>query len=103
MEVTLICLMIGTPKTMNFPFVSNEKLMVFGVPITKYIKVGIFQVHGYTFHRNQVSFLLLHLFTTERIPQRTNLSFQRGPHFERQMVIHIKVLKREHIAYEMTH
>ena len=26
---TLKCLSIGTPKTINFPFVSNEKLMIF--------------------------------------------------------------------------
>ena len=29
---TLKCLSIGTPKTINFPFVSNEKLMVFMCP-----------------------------------------------------------------------
>ena len=29
---TLQCLSIGTPKTINFPFVSNEKLMVFRCP-----------------------------------------------------------------------
>ena len=28
---TLKCLSIGTPKTINFPFVSNEKLMIFKV------------------------------------------------------------------------
>ena len=27
--LTLKCLSIGTPKTINFPFVSNEKLMIF--------------------------------------------------------------------------
>ena len=26
---TLKCLSIGTPKTINFPFVSNEKLIIF--------------------------------------------------------------------------
>ena len=26
---TLKCLSIGTPKTINFPFVSDEKLMIF--------------------------------------------------------------------------
>ena len=34
---TLKCLSIGTPKTINFPFVSHGKLMVLGVPIFKYI------------------------------------------------------------------
>ena len=29
----LKCLSIGTPKTINFPFVPNGKLMVLGVPI----------------------------------------------------------------------
>ena len=29
---TLKCLSIGTPKNTNFPFVSNEKLMVFMCP-----------------------------------------------------------------------
>ena len=31
-EITLKCLSIGTPKTINFPFVSNEKLMIFRCP-----------------------------------------------------------------------
>ena len=30
--ITLKCLSIGTPKTNNFPFVSNEKLMIFMSP-----------------------------------------------------------------------
>ena len=29
---TLKCLNIGTPKTINFPFVPNGKLMIFGCP-----------------------------------------------------------------------
>ena len=29
---TLMCLSIGTPETINFPFVSNGKLMVFRCP-----------------------------------------------------------------------
>ena len=29
---TLKCLSIGTPKTINFPFVSNGKLMIFRLP-----------------------------------------------------------------------
>ena len=31
-SVTLMCLSIGTPKAINFPFVSNEKLMFFRCP-----------------------------------------------------------------------
>ena len=34
---TLKCLSIGTPKAINFPFVSNEKLMFLGVPVCKHI------------------------------------------------------------------
>ena len=30
--ITLECLSIGTPKIINFPFVSNGKLMVFRCP-----------------------------------------------------------------------
>ena len=33
---TLKCLSIGTPKTFNFPFVSNGKLKCLGVPILKH-------------------------------------------------------------------
>ena len=36
-ENTLKCLSIGTPKAINFPFVSNEKLMFLGVPVFKHI------------------------------------------------------------------
>ena len=32
MAYTLKCLSIGTPKTINFPFVSNRKLMGFRCP-----------------------------------------------------------------------
>ena len=32
MNITLKCLSIGTPRTINFPFVSNGKLMVFRCP-----------------------------------------------------------------------
>ena len=35
MGVTLICLSIGIPKTINFPFVPNGKLIVLGVSIFK--------------------------------------------------------------------
>ena len=31
-QLTLKCLSIGTPKAINFPFVSNEKLMFFRCP-----------------------------------------------------------------------
>ena len=35
---TLKCLRIGTPKTINFPFVPNGKLMMIGVPIFKHFR-----------------------------------------------------------------
>ena len=38
---TLKCLSIGTPKTINFPFVPNEKLMVLGVSIFEHIKIRL--------------------------------------------------------------
>ena len=34
---TLKCLSIGTPKAVNFPFVSNEKLMFLSVPVFNHI------------------------------------------------------------------
>ena len=37
-----MCLNIGTPKTINFPFVSNGKLRVLDVPILKRISMSIF-------------------------------------------------------------
>ena len=40
MKVTLKCLSIGTPKTINFPFVPNGKLMFLGVPVLKHFRVG---------------------------------------------------------------
>ena len=32
-----MCLNIGTPKTINFPFETNKKLMALGVPILKHL------------------------------------------------------------------
>ena len=39
MDFTLICLNIGTSKNVNFPFGTNGKLMVLGVPILKRFRV----------------------------------------------------------------
>ena len=36
---TLMCLNIGTPKTIKFPFGTNGKLFVLGVPIFKHFRV----------------------------------------------------------------
>ena len=36
-EYTLKCPSIGTPKTINFPFVPNGKLIILGVSIFKHI------------------------------------------------------------------
>ena len=38
---TLMCLSIGTPKTINFPSVPNGKLILLGVPIFKHFRVTI--------------------------------------------------------------
>ena len=38
---TLKCLSIGTPKTINFPFVPNGKLTVLSVPIFKHMILGM--------------------------------------------------------------
>ena len=37
---------IGTPETMNFPFVPNGKLKILGVPILKHFKVFHFLCKG---------------------------------------------------------
>ena len=37
--VAPMCLSIGTPKTINFHFVPNGKLMFLGVPVFKHIRV----------------------------------------------------------------
>ena len=34
-----MCLSIGTPKIVNFPFGTNGKLSILGVPIFKHIRV----------------------------------------------------------------
>ena len=36
---TVMCLSIGTPKIINFPFGTNGKLSILGVPIFKHIRV----------------------------------------------------------------
>ena len=41
-HITLKCLSIGTPKIINFPFVSNGKLMILGVPIYKQIIMRLY-------------------------------------------------------------
>ena len=39
---TLKCLSIGTSKAINFPFVSNEKLMFLGVQVFKHIVMRVY-------------------------------------------------------------
>ena len=39
--ITLKCLSIRTPETINFPFVPNGKLMVLGVPIFEHIIIRL--------------------------------------------------------------
>ena len=36
---TVMCLNFGTPKIINFPFGTNGKLIILGVPIMKHIMV----------------------------------------------------------------
>ena len=38
---TLKCLNIGTPKTINFPFGTNGKLILLGVPILQHFSIQI--------------------------------------------------------------
>ena len=57
---TLKCLSIRTPKTINFPFVPNGKLMVLGVPIFEHIisslqyaqLLGYLKIINFTFRTN---------------------------------------------------
>ena len=39
-SLIIMCSNIGTPKTINFPFGTNGKLMVLGVPILKHFRVN---------------------------------------------------------------
>ena len=57
-----MCLSIGTPKTINFPFVPNGKLMFFGVPIYMYMHIikrlscalilGHLKINNFAFEKN---------------------------------------------------
>ena len=38
-SLIIICTNIGTPKTINFPFGTNGKLMVLGVPLLMHFRV----------------------------------------------------------------
>ena len=40
-HTNLKCLNIGTPKTVNFPFVPNGKFMILGVPIFEHIIIRL--------------------------------------------------------------
>ena len=53
---TLMCLSIWTPKTINFPFVSNGKLIVFMCPnIQAYYNEAIFYLNFGTPKNNKFS------------------------------------------------
>ena len=41
LDHTLECLSFGSPETINFPFGTNGKLMVLGVPKLSHIKVNL--------------------------------------------------------------
>ena len=57
---TLKCLSIGTPKAINFPFVSNEKLMFFRCPSIQahcneaviYLNLGHLKMMNFPFGTN---------------------------------------------------
>ena len=42
---TLKCLNIGTPKTINFPFVPNGKLIILGVSIFEHLIIRLKYAH----------------------------------------------------------
>ena len=42
-SLIIMCSNIGTSKTINFPFGTNGKLMVLGVPILKLFRVSVLQ------------------------------------------------------------
>ena len=44
LAITLTCLNIGTPNTINFPFGPNGKFMVIRVPILQHIRVNFVTV-----------------------------------------------------------
>ena len=58
---TLKCLNIGTPKTINFPFVPNGKLIFLGVPIFEQIIIRLYfaqilghlKIINFTFGKNE--------------------------------------------------
>ena len=53
---TLKCLSIGTPKTISFPFVSNEKLIVFMCPnIQAYYNEAVLYLNFGTPKNNEFS------------------------------------------------
>ena len=57
-RLTLKCLSIGTPKTINFPFVSNGKLMVFRCPnIQTHYNEAVFYLNFGTPKNNEFSIL----------------------------------------------
>ena len=43
-SLIIMCSNSGTPKTINFPFGTNGKFMVLGVPILKHFKVQSFHL-----------------------------------------------------------
>ena len=58
---TLKCLNIGTPKTINFPFAPNGKLIFLGVPIFEQIIIRLYfaqilghlKIINFTFGKNE--------------------------------------------------
>ena len=49
-----MCLNTGTPKNINFSFVTNGKLMALGVPILKHFRVSAVELAGIHFQGKQL-------------------------------------------------
>ena len=69
---TLECLSIGTPKTINFPFVANGKLMVFRCPNIQahYHEPVLYLIFG--------KFIILGVPILKHIRECTNFSFAQN-------------------------
>ena len=46
----LMCLSIWTPKIVNFPFGTNEKLMVLSVPLFKQVRLVLYRIGGLDYY-----------------------------------------------------
>ena len=49
-EAVLLCLIFGIPRIINFPFGTNGKLIILGVPILKHLRVFVMFAVGGRLH-----------------------------------------------------